>query len=130
MIDINLRIVAPPADFRSGVERLLREYIKNDKDASALIETLKPGEAVMFLSKGQDQIRFIYHPVDLTDVETKKKASYRRTFRSFVSVHVRLNGRLDPRMLANIAEQAGLRMTNRKRYEDYFAHLQEHRKAA
>ena len=124
MIDINLRAVAPPADFRSGVERLLQQYIDSDKDAKALVALLKPGEAVMFLSKGQNQVRFVYHPLGV-DAENQAQ-----TYRAFVSVHVRLSHRLDPRMLANIAEQAGLRMTNRKRYEDYFAHLQEQRKSA
>ena len=130
MIDINLRAVAPPADFRSGIERLLFQFVENDKGAAAIIADLKPGEAVMFLSKGQDQIRFVYHPVDFTDTETRRKATYQRSFRGFVSVHVRLDGHLDPRMLANVAEQAGLRMINRKRYEAYFAHLQEERKSA
>ena len=124
MIDINLRVVAPPADFRSGVERLLQQYVDSDKDAKALIATLKPDEAVMFLSKGQNQVRFVYRPRGVS------AEGIARIYSAFVSVHVRLSHPLDPRMLANIAEQAGLRMTNRKRYEDYFAHLQEHRKAA
>lgn len=109
------------ADFRRSDITIFSEFASISKK---IVERLKQDDVIAFVSKSDNQIMFI-RGFESVFTDPSQKASKR----ILMSVRIRIDsGQFDPRMLANYAEQANIRILNRKRYEEYFQQRLEMKK--
>jgi hypothetical protein len=99
--------------FRSSEQSNWLAFTRSHRDVAA---TLREGDAICFLSQGEDQIVFV-HGFDAWEDEAGKTVQVLATSR------LRISTKWDPLMLANYAEKVGLRLDGLKRFEDYFKEL-------
>jgi hypothetical protein len=127
MIDVHLKRVWTAA-FTKSAHRQLEEFCTAEKGNTGLVADLKAGEAIMFLAKGRNQVRFVYRPLEAERQKLLGSADGwepTHIYVSYVWVQVRLNGAFNPLMLANIAKQVGIRLVGIKYFEEHYQHLLE-----
>ena len=128
VIDIKLKAVAT-SSFTRGVVRQLEDFRRAHKDNERIVSSLKTNEAVMFLSKGGDQVRFVFAKLEAQRDEllpdTKWNAEW--IYCIHTALTVRLDGAFNPLMLQNIANRVGLRLEGFKLFEEHYRHLMETR---
>jgi hypothetical protein len=118
---MRLRLVVT-ADFRkteaTNWDELRAAYDKSrGAEPGTIPPDVKKGEVVLMLSTLRNQLVFVYPPYEAQFNGTTVKIVASRRLRIE-------GGRFDPRMLANYAEDVGLRLEGMKRYEEYFAEMQ------
>ena len=125
MIDVRLKQVVSTS-FNKSCHTQLEEFRTGNKANTELVANLKQGEAVMFLSLGENQLRFCYKPIEAERGELLGSAKCwmpDHVHTSYFWLQIRLSGRWNPLMLANIAKRAGINLVGLKHFEEYYEHL-------
>lgn len=125
MIDVRLKQVVSVSFNKSAVTQL-EEFRNGSPRNSEMLRELKQGEAIMFLSLGEDQLRFCYKPIEAERSELLNSAKCwmpDHVHTSYFWLQIRLSGRWNPLMLANIAKKAGINLVGLKHFEEYYEHL-------
>ena len=125
MIDVRLKQVVSTS-FNKSCHTQLEEFRTGNKANTELVANLKQGEAVMFLSLGENQLRFCYKPIEAERSELLGSAKCwmpDHVHTSYFWLQIRLSGRWNPLMLANIAKKAGINLVGLKHFEEYYEHL-------
>lgn len=115
MIDLRLKRIEQDVDFRKNeltTYRLFKEKNKNYPDPM-------PGEAYLFVSKSGNQLMFV--------LNYKKDIKLHKSKRDIIeSLRLRLSGgRWNPLMLANYAEEVGVKLLGIRKYEEIFEEQKE-----
>jgi hypothetical protein len=125
VIDVRLKQVVSTS-FNKSCHTQLEEFRTGNKANIELVANLKQGEAVMFLSLGENQLRFCYKPIEAERGELLGSAKCwmpDHVHTSYFWLQIRLSGRWNPLMLANIAKRAGINLVGLKHFEEYYEHL-------
>jgi hypothetical protein len=81
---------------------------------------MKAGECVLFISKSEKQLRFVFHP---STIEGPSKRTPIAEIIESRMLRIRGGGRWNPLMLANYGTEAGLELDGIKRFETFYAGL-------
>ena len=117
---VKLRLVYP-GDFRQSEASLLQEALKEFPDLK-----LGPEDCVMLVATSGKLAVFASGFRDM-DLVTAKAGHSRVIFSS--KVRICDGGRIDPRMIVNLAEQVGLEIVGLKRFESYYRELRAERQS-
>jgi hypothetical protein len=125
MIDVRLKRVVS-ASFNKGCHTQLEDFRRASKANHKFITELKPSEAIMFLSLGEDQLRFCYKPIEAERsalLESSAGWCADRVYTGYIWLQIRLSGRWNPLMLASIAQRAGINLVGIEHFEEYYEYL-------
>jgi hypothetical protein len=122
MQEIRLRTFVH-VDFRKNEETLFNEFLKTDYGS-----TLKKGEHVLFINKGDDIYQFCEMPEEW---DAKNKRGKKIRVKVLASRRFRIRGsKFSPEMLSVYAARAGYRITGIKRFEWYYKEYKDAAKKA
>lgn len=125
MIDVRLKQVVS-VSFNKSCHNQLEEFRGYSQENANRVRDLRQGEAIMFLSLGENQLRFCYKPIEAERSELLGSAKCwmpDHVHTSYFWLQIRLSGRWNPLMLANIAKKAGINLVGLKHFEEYYEHL-------
>lgn len=119
MIELKLKRIIQDVDFRSTELRIYEKFRDKNKD---MVDP-RPGEAYLFISKSGNQLLFV--------LNYKSGVKVAKTNRQVVeSLRLRVSGgHWNPLMLANYAEDVGVKLLGVRRYEEIFEEQKERKRA-
>lgn len=101
-------------------------YEELPDDVKALLKT--PHDVVCFVSMSRDQVVFVSKPGELkTTSEWRKRSKARKNIKGLTVIYSRRlrlpRGAWNPLMLANYAQQLGLKLIGIKKFEEHYKQL-------